>query len=498
MLRMMSHFLGKEVLRAGLIRYMKRHQYGSVMQDDLWTALTEVAHENGVLDPKTSVKAIMDPWISQTGYPVLDVKKNSDGLITVSQRMFEPERKSSDEAAKNESSLWPIPITYTTGELADFSNTKPQKWLTGRGSLAIPDLKAEDGQWIVFNLQVAALYRVNYYEENWELLRKALETEESKKKIHPLNRKQIFEDALAFGWSRDLDYKFVFSLCACLRDEADYLPLSGAYSSLRRIDLILRRTPNYGYFKSYMRKLTNPIISRSGSLVDAPVEAQAIKKQNLMADIASRYSIGNYVKQSLDLFSKWYNNENPDSINPIPKNILRQISCTAVKNGGDEEWDFLWERYLNSDSASEKSSILSALTCSRKVWTLKRYLDWSIDEFSRIPPQDSVHIFEAVAENEVGFEVAKDFFEERIPDIFTYHGADNAIMGRYIQVVADQMTSIKEYNEIKALTEKFDEYFKVSKPAVERALDTIDSNVKWHAAHYVKIPQYLAPSLRTL
>lgn len=107
-------------------------------------------------------------------------------------------------------------------------------------------------------------------------------------------------------------------------------------------------------------------------------------------------------------------------------------------------------------------------------------------------------IFEAVAENEVGFEVAKDFFEKRIPDIFTYHGADNAIMGRYIQVVADQMTSIKEYNEIKALTEKFDEYFKVSKPAVERALDTIDSNVKWHAAHYVKIPQYLAPSLRTL
>lgn len=90
---------------------------------------------------------------------------------------------------------------------------------------------------------------MNYYEENWELLKKALETEESKKEIHPLNRKQIFEDALAFGWSRDLDYKFVFSLCACLRDEADYLPLSGAYSSLRRIDLILRRTPNYGYFK---------------------------------------------------------------------------------------------------------------------------------------------------------------------------------------------------------------------------------------------------------
>ena len=45
-----------------------RFKYGNAVTNDLWTALSEVAQ--GRLD----IKAIMDTWTRQMGYPVLQVK----------------------------------------------------------------------------------------------------------------------------------------------------------------------------------------------------------------------------------------------------------------------------------------------------------------------------------------------------------------------------------------------------------------------------------------
>ncbi|CAH0395173.1 unnamed protein product [Bemisia tabaci] len=498
MIRMIGHFLGMEILRAGLMHYMKRHQYGNVVQDDLWTALTEVAHENGVLDPKTSVKTIMDPWTTQTGYPVLDVKKNSNGTLTLSQRMFDPKCVPSKTTAKNGSTYWPIPITYTTGKIADFSNTKPGQWLTGEQNPMISDIKVAARDWIVFNLQVAALYKVNYYEENWELLKGALETRETREKIHPLNREQIYRDALDFGWSQELDYKLVFSLCASLRHETDYLPLSGALASLRQLDLVLRRSPNHAYFKNYLQKLMNPIVKESGSLAETPIEARTIEKQSLMAEVATHFKIGNYERQALYLFANWSSSLTPDSVIPIPRNVLRQVCCIALKKRGAEVWDFLWKRYRNSVSAPFKSIILSSLTCSNKVGDLEQYLEWVYNRTSEVRPTESLTLFEAVADNEVGFDVAKDFFMKRVSDIFAYHGAKKSEMGRYVEILADQMVTTAEYDEMKAFIEKYDGFFKFSVPAVERALDKIDTNIGWHSVHCGKLVEYLAPALQSL
>ena len=51
-----------------------RFKYGNAVTNDLWTALSEVAQ--GRLD----IKAIMDTWTRQMGYPVLQVKMKSPEL----------------------------------------------------------------------------------------------------------------------------------------------------------------------------------------------------------------------------------------------------------------------------------------------------------------------------------------------------------------------------------------------------------------------------------
>lgn len=58
----------------------------------------------------------------------------------------------------------------------------------------------------------------------------------------------------------------------------------------------------------------------------------------------------------------------------IPSTVL----CTGIARGDVSQWDFLWQRYLASNNANEKNSILGALACSGEVWLLQRYLDMSI------------------------------------------------------------------------------------------------------------------------
>lgn len=50
---------------------------------------------------------------------------------------------------------------------------------------------------------------------------------------------------------------------------------------------------------------------------------------------------------------------------------MKTIYCSAISAGGEKEWDFLWNMYLKSNNANEKSNILRALACSKEVWILQ-------------------------------------------------------------------------------------------------------------------------------
>lgn len=92
--------------------------------------------------------------------------------------------------------------------------------------------------------------------------------------------------------------------------------------------------------------------------------------------------------------------------------------CTAVRNGGEAEWNFLWTRYKRTNVASVRDLILRSMTCTREVWLLIRYLDRSLNETSGIRKQDATAVFGNVAANEVGYFVARDFFEQNIDSIY--------------------------------------------------------------------------------
>lgn len=87
------------------------------------------------------------------------------------------------------------------------------------------------------------------------------------------------------------------------------------------------------------------------------------------------------------------------------------VYCNAIKAGGQEEWDFAWQRYLKTNVGSEKEIIMTALGCSRETWILSRYLEWAVTENSGIRKQDTARVFASVASNVIGQQLTYRFLK---------------------------------------------------------------------------------------
>ncbi len=95
-LRMLEQFLRPEVFRDGIRRYLKKHQYDNTETGDLWDALEEASRE--------PVRKMMDSWIFQPGFPIVDAATIADGRgLKLSQRRFFYLKDDSDQ-------LWHVPV----------------------------------------------------------------------------------------------------------------------------------------------------------------------------------------------------------------------------------------------------------------------------------------------------------------------------------------------------------------------------------------------------
>lgn len=118
---MMQMFLGEKSFQKGVSNYLKKHQYGNAIQDDLWAAMTDVAHENQALPMKYTVKEIMDTWTLQVGYPIIRVERNYD---TNSAELIQMRYLSNRDRTRDETDFcWWVPLTYTDATRKNFNSS---------------------------------------------------------------------------------------------------------------------------------------------------------------------------------------------------------------------------------------------------------------------------------------------------------------------------------------------------------------------------------------
>ncbi|XP_060526595.1 aminopeptidase N-like [Cylas formicarius] len=481
LIRMMSLFLGEETVRIGVSKYLRQHRYSNAEQDDLWASLTEVAHQNGVLPKNLTVKTIMDTWTLQTGYPVIHVQRDYENqTANIRQERF---LRDTVKAKEETEQCWWVPLSYSTRDKPEFEATTPKYWLScpNEGEQVLEHVAA-DNEWVIFNNKMAGIYKVNYDDKNWRLIGETLQSAEYKK-IPTLNRVQLLSDAADLAFVGHLKYEIFFGLLKYLHVEYEYLPWKTALGKTGTLTNYLKKKPSYGVYKDYMRKLLTPIYEKTGGL-DVTKEERSdkldkIKLQVLSASKACKFEVAGCVNDAVRLFKMW---QDSPAQNPVPKDLRGVVYCTALKHGGESEWDFLWQQYQTSNVATEKNTMLSVLGCTREIWLLSRYLQWSLDD-SKIRRQDSSSVFSAVARNDVGYFIAKNFFFDNVNEIFKHVSPNKRRISRYLSSIAAQMTEAKELEELEQFIHANQQNFSEVKQGVDQSLETVKINVQWQQKH---------------
>ncbi len=203
-LRQIELYLGGDVFRRGVSLYLKRHAYGNTDNEDLWAALEEVSGE--------PVGEIMDTWIFQGGYPMIDVTTTERG-VRLSQRQF--------RFFGGGDASWKVPVLYSSS--------------LGEGRVLVGEepVEIEVGDDLIVNAGGEGFYRVAYDHERLASIESRLP------ELADIERYSVVSDLLAemlCGRASAGDY---FDLIRSLDDEGEADIWRVALEGLSELDRIV-------------------------------------------------------------------------------------------------------------------------------------------------------------------------------------------------------------------------------------------------------------------
>ena len=97
--RMLEQFLGEEVFRDGVRRYLTEHLHGNTDNEDLWDALEAASGQ--------PVRDLMQAWIFRGGHPLVEATTGDDGSVQLVQSPFRYDGE--DEGVR-----WAVPVRLRT------------------------------------------------------------------------------------------------------------------------------------------------------------------------------------------------------------------------------------------------------------------------------------------------------------------------------------------------------------------------------------------------
>ncbi|NXJ95288.1 AMPN Aminopeptidase, partial [Corythaixoides concolor] len=467
-LRMLSDFLTEDVFKDGLQTYLHTFAYGNTVYTDLWSHLQQAVNESSVSLP-SSISDIMDRWTLQMGFPVVTVNTLNGSL---SQNHFLLNPNSTVDRTSDFNYTWIVPITWMTSE-----TTGDRYWLTSVSDTN-EDFQVSSPNWLLLNLNVSGYFRVNYNQENWDQLLSQLSTD--RQAIPVINRAQIIDDAFNLARAGYINVTLALNTTRFLSEETEYMPWQAALDNFEYFQLMFDRSAVFGVMSKYIRKQVTPLFDYYKNTTNewATIPSGLMDQYNEMNAIstACTYGITECQELATNYFNQWQQNA---SNNPIPPNLRSAIYCSAVATGGEEAWDFIWERFQEATVTSEADRLRTALTCSPYPWILNRYLQYTLDS-TKIRRQDATSTINNIASNVVGQPLVWDFIRANWGTLFTQYGGGSFSFSSLILAVTRRFSTEFELQQLEQFkADNQDIGFGSGTRALEQALERTRTNINW-------------------
>src|SRR6267142_779923 len=229
-LRMLESFLGEDVFRDGIRQYIAAHKYSNTTTADLWNALSESSGK--------PVGEIAAGWTEQPGFPVVKVKREQAGNVSLTQERFTVYFTNAPPLE------WKIPLTYAVvGET-------PATLLMTRKLDSIHNIPADRA--LKLNVNGAGNYRVEYDEVSWNLLLGAL------KNLGVEDRVNLLCDTWALMQANRAPIAVYFELAEKLPASTELAEREQIIHVLDFINRLLSGSSEQEEFQRYARSLFRP------------------------------------------------------------------------------------------------------------------------------------------------------------------------------------------------------------------------------------------------
>ena len=361
-LLMLESFLGEDVFRDGIRRYMAERKYSNSTTADLWYALSEASGK--------PVDEIAAAWTEQPGFPIVKVKRNGDN-VALSQERFTIHFPNAPTLQ------WKIPLTYfLVGEEARQSQLMSGK--TGNLS-GIPPHRA-----LKLNAEGAGNYRVQYDEASWNLLMGVLA------KLTVADRVNLLGDAWALAQSNRLSLRPYLGLIEKLSSQWQPAECDQVINTFDYVNRLLVGQAIRENFQAYARSVLQPSFNRLGWQPKAQeTPRDAILRASLI-QILGDLDDAEIVIGCRQRFQKYI--VDPASVAP---DLQAPIFWVVGHYADEATWNALHELGLRTTSSEEKQNYYDALAAARDPALIAKTLEISLTD--ELPTSRAVFLVGKVA-----------------------------------------------------------------------------------------------------
>ena len=467
-LRMLEQFLGEDVFRQGLHDYLSTHQYGNARTEDLWKALEDASGQ-----PVTS---LMNTWVKQTGYPLLQVTTQRQGSkvdIGLSQNRFLYEHLSSRD---KDETIWQVPVRMLRNGVPDvkaFLMKDHQSEVTLAGGDA-----AAGSDWVKVNVGQTGFYRVNYQMEEWERFRPAIESLQ----LSADDRLGLLSDAFAMMRAGYSQAPLFLSLGEAYKNEEDATVWGELAVGLRSFETLIADKPYLTQFYNYAREIFRPIAKLVGWDANPGEGHLDALRRSTVLGLSGVYGEPTVVKEAQDRFQRYL--EEPSSLHPD----LRGVVYGLVALEGDKSvYESLWDLERRATLHEEKMRLLGALTRPKQTKLLEETLECSLS--SEVRAQDSVLVITGVAANHKGRDMAWEFIKDNWEELDRRYGRGGFMITRLV-TTTQVFTTLERAEEV----ERFfrDHPAPSAQRTVQQSLERIRLNVEWLKRNDKELAEWFA------
>lgn len=378
MLVMVRALIGDKALRSGLKNYFAAHQYSNATGADLWTALGQASGMN--------ISQIMNTWLEQPGYPVVQVQLDGEDLCLNQQQFFIGDNQEQERQ-------WQIPLK---------ANFPAAPKIMAQKTINLGNyqqLRQKVGEPLRFNVGNESHFIVQY---DQILLNDILNTV---KNLDAISQLQILQDLLFLAESKRISYAQLVNLLPKFADSQFHIVNETLY---RVITSLKKFVDTDSLAEKNLRTFVDQLSKRQVQRLGWQRQPQEIEEDTLIRPLVLNATL--YAKNPASLAAAHQMFlDNRQNLSVLSADIRVLVLKNEVQNFGSKQlFNKLLTEYRQTADGNYKADLCSALTQVTDPQQVNQIVQL-FEDSETIKPQDLRSWFYGLLVNPKGQQKAWDW-----------------------------------------------------------------------------------------